>query len=118
MKKRFIFLANVKWGPNLNKLEVIKETPKTFKIGEEINILGSKEWKSRILKDTERYFDDPVEAIEYLIVQQAEVIKQCEIKLDDAHSDQELLEELLKELEKGDSDVVDIVSKALHPDVI
>ena len=115
MKKRFIFLANVRWGPNMNKLEVIKETPKTFKIGEEINILGSKEWSRRINKEKDNYFDDPAEAIEFLLVEQDKAIQQLEIKLDDAHDDRELLEELLKELEKGDSDVVDIVSKALSP---
>jgi len=101
MKKRFIFLANVRWGPNLNKLEVIKETPKTFKIGEEISILGSKEWCKRVNKENDRYFDDPIEAVEYLIVEQAKVIQQKEIELDDAHDDRELLEKLLKEMRKN-----------------
>lgn len=118
MKKRFIFVANVRWGPSLNKLEVIKETPKTFKIGEEINILGSGAYYRQVNKEKDNYFDDPAEAVEFLLVGQKEAIQQLEIRLDDAHSDQELLEELLKELEKEDSDVVDIVSKALHPDVI
>ena len=102
MKKRFIFLANVRWGPNLNKLEVIKETPKTFKIGEEISILGSKEWCKRVNKENDRYFDDPIEAVEYLIVEQAKVIQQKEIELDDAHDDRELLEKLLKEMRKNE----------------
>jgi len=88
----------------MNKLEVLKETAKIFKVGEETNILGSKEWRSQVHKENDRYFDDPAEAVEFLIVEQAKVIKQCEIKLDDAHSDRELLEELLKEMRKNELD--------------
>lgn len=100
MKKRFIFLTDSKWRPRMTKLEVIKETPKMLMLGEATSILGGRIWGSQVHKENARYFDDPIEAIEWLIVEQAKVIQQCEIKLDDAHDDKELLEELLKETRK------------------
>lgn len=104
-KKRFIFLVSTKSRvrrPRMSKCEVIKETPKMLKLGDETEIIGGKMFYSQIHKENDRYFDDPVEAIEYLIVAQAEIIKQAEIRLDDAHDDRELLEELLKEMRKND----------------
>ena len=75
-----------------------------LKLGDETEIIGGKMWYSQIHKENDRYFDDPIEAIEYLITQQAETIKQAEITLDDAHGDRELLEELLKEMRKNELD--------------
>ena len=102
MKKRYVFLAVSKWRPRLTKFEVIKETPKTLKLGEATSILGGRIWGSQIHKENDRYFDDPVEAIESLIFAQAKIIQQKEIALDDAHDDRELLEKLLKEVRKND----------------
>ena len=106
MKKRFIFLASTRsrWArrPRMSKCEVIKETPKMLKLGDETEIIGGKMYYSQIHKESDRYFDDPIEAIEHLLVLQAENIKQAEIRLDDAHDDRELLEKLLKEMEKND----------------
>lgn len=101
-KKRYIFLAVSKWRPRLTKFEVIKETPKMLKLGEATSILGGRIWGCQVHKKNDRYFDDPIEAIEWLIVEQAKAIQQKEIELDDAHDDKELLEELLKEMRKND----------------
>lgn len=100
---RHIFLASIKWRPRLTKFEVIKETPKLLKLGEATPIIGGRQWANQVHKENDRYFDDPTEAIEYLIGGQAEVIKQREIKLDDAHDDLELLNDLLKEMRKNDA---------------
>jgi len=102
MKKRYIFLAVSKWRPRLTKFEVIKETPKMLKLGEATPILGGRIWSTQVHKENDRYFDDPIEAIEWVIVEQAKVIQRKEIELDDAHDDKELLEELLKEMRKND----------------
>lgn len=105
-KKRFIFLASTKsrWEsrPKLSKCEVIKETPKMLKLGDETEIIGGKMYYNQIHKENDRYFDDPIEAIEFLLVLQAESIKKAEIRLDNTHDDRELLEKLLKEMRKND----------------
>ncbi len=84
----------------MTKCEVIKETPKLLKIGKVTAVIGGTIWAGQVHKENDRYFDDSIEAIEFLIVAQAEAIKQAEIKLDDAHDDKELLEKLLKEMRK------------------
>jgi len=88
----------------MTKFEVIKETPKMLKLGESTAILGGRIYGSQIHKENDRYFDDPVEAIESLIFAQAKIIQQKEIALDDAHDNKELLEELLKEMRKNELD--------------
>jgi len=104
-KKRFVFFVSSKWGrPRMTKFEVIKETSKLLKLGNETEIFGGSHYLRQIHKENDPYFDDPIEAIESLISNQAKVIKQCEIKLDDAHDDKELLEELLKEMRKNELD--------------
>lgn len=102
MKKRFVFLANTRWRPRLSKFEVIKETPKLLKLGEATPILGGRIWGNQIHKENDRYFDDPIDAIEFLIVEQGQAIQQLETKLDDAHDDLGLLNNLLKEMRKND----------------
>jgi len=86
----------------MTKYEVIKETPKMLKLGEETAIIGGRIWSKQINKEFGRYFDDPIEAVEFLITEQGNAIQQLEIKLDDAHDDLDLLNDLLKEMRKND----------------
>ena len=71
---RHIFLASIKWGPSLTKFEVVKETKKMLMLGKATAIIGGRQWAKQVHKENDRYFDDPMEAVEYLIVEQAESI--------------------------------------------
>lgn len=98
---RHIFTARLQFGgPSLSKFVVEKETLKLFKLGSETLILGSKSYASQIHKDDMTCFENPVDAVAYLIAEQSEYIERTQERLKEASDSLVTLKSLLKELEK------------------
>lgn len=97
---KHIFLAKLTFGrPQLSKLEVEKETEKTFVVCKEEAILGSKSYSRRLNKEEVGVFEDAVDAAKHIIVLQDFFIKKTREKLDAAVVDLAMLKELLVELQ-------------------
>ena len=91
----YIFIAKFTYGAGrLAKAQVVKETPKTFKIDGYEDIL-SRQYLStkRILKDDEYVFHSRKEAVSYLVKRAEFHAASCEVKLKSAVEELSRLEE-------------------------
>ena len=96
---RYIYVPDYRYTPSLTKMEVIKETPKTLKIGKRIAILGFSRWARVINKENDRYYETAEEAIRYLMIRGCKIMEGAKKNLQQAAERNEMLEELLAELE-------------------
>lgn len=91
----YIFIAKFTYGKGrLARAQVVKETPKTFKIDGYENIL-SRQYLStkRILKDKRNIFHSRKEAVSYLVKRAEFYAASCEVKLKSAAEELCRLEE-------------------------
>ena len=95
---RYIYVPEYRYAPSLTKMEVEKETPKTFKIGKRIAILGFTAGARVINKENNRYYETVEEAIRYLIKRGYELIESAKESQQKAVERNEMLEKLLAEL--------------------
>lgn len=95
---RQIWLASFTYGKaNLDRVEVIKETPKTFTVGpwrETRRTLGWQSFPERFSKETYCCFVTLKEAMEYLVKTAQEYVKQCRDELTKAKEEHHTLVEL------------------------
>ena len=89
----YIFIAKFTYGKGrLAKAQVVKETPKTFKIDGYENILSQQYLSTkRILKD-EHVFYSRKEAVSYLVKRAEFYAASCEVKLKSAIEELRCLE--------------------------
>jgi len=100
---RYIYVPDYRYTPSLTKMEVVKETPKTFKIGKRIAILGFSRWARIINKENDGYYETAEEAIRYLIERGCVIMENAEKTLQQAAERNEMLEELLVKLEQTEN---------------
>lgn len=81
----YIFVAKFSYGrASLAKVQVTKETPKTFVIAGYERVLGS-QWLGKVLlKSKSGIFRTPEEAMAYLIEKAEAYVESCENALDQA----------------------------------
>ena len=99
MDKRFVFIAYLNWGkPVLVKAEVLKETTKSFMIGDVTPILGNRTYYKRIGKDEPEVFENPILALQYIAERGADYLKKHDEKRKDACDSLQVAASLLEEL--------------------
>ena len=91
-------MAHLSYGrPVLVKAEVLKETPKLFKLGEVTPILGGRTYWRQIQKDDPTVFEDPEDALKHIVELLKERLRDLEAKNNQAWASLRLVNKLQKE---------------------
>lgn len=103
-----IFYAEYRYGrAHLTKYEVIKETPKLYKIGEVTSILPFNFfWARQLRKDDPQVFDNPIDAVKYMITRVAKRHSDLLNSLEDNIEQGIMLHKLLEELINEENEMV------------
>jgi hypothetical protein len=102
-----IFYAEYRYGrAHLTKYEVIKETPKLYKLGNTTKILGFSHWARQLRKDDPQVFDDPIDAVKYMITRVAKRHSDLLNSLEDNVEQGIMLHKLLEELINEENEMV------------
>lgn len=99
---RTIWVAEFRYSsPNLVKIEVEKETEKTFSVGTKTEVMGYVPVYRRVNKHIDHWFDTPIAALEWLIGQQEKAIRTLEESVTASQEQKKQLQELLVMVKQG-----------------